>query len=110
MSFEGLQERLAALQETTAQLKGFIDRLANLKFQPGSVPLGAEEENSVSGELSAEIGQTLRTGLEEQELLLEEVRYVRPDGHQKSRLQDEVERVGKELARYVFLPRTSSRP
>lgn len=100
MSFEGLQERLAALQETTSQLKGLIDRLATLKFQPGSVPLGAEEENSVSGELSAEIGQTLRGGLEDQELLLEEVKYVRPEGQDKTRLQDDVERVGKELIRY----------
>lgn len=103
MSFEGLQERLSALQETTTQLRELVDRLANLKFQPGSVPVGADEESSVSGELSAEIGQILRSGLEEHELLQEEVRYVRPDGHEKTRLQDGVERLGKELVRYAHL-------
>ncbi|KND95098.1 hypothetical protein TOPH_00136 [Tolypocladium ophioglossoides CBS 100239] len=98
MSLEGLQERLTALQETTTQLRDLIDRLANLEFQPGAVPLGTEEESSVSGELSAEIGQILRSGLEEQELLREEVRYVRPEGHDKARLQDGVDRLGGELA------------
>lgn len=97
MSFEGLQERLAALQETTSQLKDLIDRLANLRFQRGSVPLGTEEESSVSGELSAEIGQILRTGLEDQELLQEEAKYLRSEGHDKTRLKDAIERVGKEL-------------
>ncbi len=100
MSFEGLQERLAALQETTSQVKELIDRLAELKFQPGSVPLGADEENSVSGELSAEIGQILRAGLEDQELLQEEIKYLRPEGHDKERLKDGVARVGSEFARY----------
>lgn len=99
MSLEGLQERLTALQETTTQLRDLIDRLANLKFQPGAVPLGTDEESSVSGELSAEIGQILRSGLEEQELLREEVRYLRPEGHDKARLQDGVDRVGGDLAR-----------
>ncbi|POR33246.1 Uncharacterized protein TPAR_06556 [Tolypocladium paradoxum] len=98
MSLEGLHERLTALQETTTQLRDLIDRLANLKFQPGAVPLGTEEESSVSGELSAEIGQILRSGLEEQELLREEAKYVRPEGHDKARLQDGVDRVGGELA------------
>ena len=102
MSFEGLQERLAALQETTSQVRELIDRLAELKFQPGSVPLGADEEDSVSGELNAEIGQLLRSGLEDQELLQEEVKYLRPEGHDKERLQDSVSRVGHELSRYVL--------
>lgn len=102
MSFEGLQERLVALQETTTQIKELIDRLAELEFQPGSVPLGADEEDSVSGELSAEIGQLLRSGLEDQELLQEEIKYLRPDGHEKERLQDGVARVGRELSRYVL--------
>lgn len=99
MSFEGLQERLAALQETTASLKELIDRLAGLKFQPGSVPLDTSEEGSVSGELSVEIGQLLRDGEEEKELLGEEVEYLRHDGHEKSRLREGVERQGQELQR-----------
>lgn len=99
MSFEGLQERLTALQETTSQLKELIDRLGALKFAPGSVPLTTDEEGSVSGELSAEITQLLRDGEEEQELLVEEVEYVRGDEHDKTRLRDSVEKLGKELVR-----------
>ncbi|UKZ55027.1 hypothetical protein TrVGV298_008843 [Trichoderma virens] len=100
MSLEGLQERLAALQETTAQLRELIDRLANVEFEPGSVPLTIEEEGSVSGELSAEAGLMLRTGLEDQQLLCEEAKYLRRGGHEKERLEDGIERVGSELASY----------
>ncbi|KAJ6446044.1 Sec20 domain-containingprotein [Purpureocillium lavendulum] len=100
MSLEGLQERLTALQETTSQLRDLIDRLANLKYQPGAVPLGTNEEDSPSGELSAEIGQLLRGGLEEQELLREEAKFARPEGHDKLRLTEGVERLGGELASY----------
>ncbi|KAF5654277.1 transporter membrane glycoprotein Sec20 [Fusarium sp. NRRL 25303] len=98
MSFEGLQERLTALQETTTQLKELIDRLATLKFQPGSVPLTTDEESSESGELSAEITSTLRDGEEEQELLQEEVEFLRVAEHDKDRLKESVEKIGKELA------------
>ncbi|KAK1690655.1 hypothetical protein BDP55DRAFT_724271 [Colletotrichum godetiae] len=104
MSFEGLQERLTALQETTTQLKELIDRLQNLKFQPGSVPLGGtDEENSVSAELSSEISQILREEEDELELLGEEVEDLR-DGrpgseveHTKLRLKDGVERLKQEI-------------
>lgn len=99
MSFQSLQERLAALQETTSQLKELIDRLADLKFQPGSVPLDASEEGSVSGELSAEIGNLLRDGDDERELLQEEVEFLRHED--KARLRDGVERQGQELDRSV---------
>ncbi|KAF5616560.1 transport membrane glycoprotein Sec20 [Fusarium sp. NRRL 52700] len=98
MSFEGLQERLTALQETTTQLKELIDRLATLKFQPGSVPLTTDEESSESGELSAEITNTLRDGEEEHELLQEEVEFLRGAEHDKDRLKESVEKIGKELA------------
>ncbi|KAG7421600.1 Protein transport protein SEC20 [Fusarium oxysporum f. sp. rapae] len=97
MSFEGLQERLTALQETTTQLKELIDRLATLKFQPGSVPLTTDEESSESGELSAEITSTLRDGEEEHELLQEEVEFLRGAEHDKDRLKESVEKIGKEL-------------
>ncbi|KAL7946355.1 hypothetical protein V8C42DRAFT_320350 [Trichoderma barbatum] len=100
MSLEGLQERLAALQETTAQLRELIDRLSNVEFEPGSVPLNIEEEGSVSGELSAEAGLMLKTGLEDQQLLFEEAKYLRRGGHEKERLEDGIERVGSELASY----------
>ena len=98
-SFESLQERLATLQETTGQLQGLIERLATIKFQPGSVPLSAtpslsmnmtssisslgsivsgeddaeEVDPNVATELSAEINQILREEDEELELLREEV-------------------------------------
>ncbi|KAG5956940.1 hypothetical protein E4U57_002136 [Claviceps arundinis] len=99
MSLRDLDERLTALQETTTQLRELIDRLAKLDFQPGAgLPLDMDDESSVSGELSAEIGQILRNGLEEQELLTEEVQFVRPEGAEKMRLREGVERLGSELA------------
>ncbi|KAG6056721.1 hypothetical protein E4U17_001998 [Claviceps sp. LM77 group G4] len=99
MSLRGLDERLTALQETTTQLRELIDRLAKLDFQPGAgLPLDTDDESSVSGELSAEIGQILRNGLEEQELLTEEVQFARPEGAEKMRLREGVERLGSELA------------
>ncbi len=97
MSFEGLQERLTALQHTTSQLRELIDRLANINFQPGSVPLDTSEEGSVSGELATEIGSLLRDGEDEKELLLEEVEYLRHK--EKTRLREGVERQGHELER-----------
>lgn len=103
MSFEGLQERLTALQETTTQLQELIDRLATLKFQPGSVPLTTDEESSESGELSAEITSTLREGEEEYELLQEEVEFLRGQEHDKERLKEGVAKIGKELDRYDLL-------
>ncbi|KAG5959451.1 hypothetical protein E4U58_004973 [Claviceps cyperi] len=99
MSLRGLDERLTALQETTTQLRELIDRLAKLDFQPGAgLPLDMDDESSVSGELSAEIGQILRNGLEEQELLMEGIQFVRPEGAEKMRLREGVERLGSELA------------
>jgi len=100
MSLRGLEERLTALQETTTQLRELIDRLAKLEFSPGAVPLDTDDESSVSGELSAEIGQILRNGLDEQELLTEEVNFVRPEGVEKTRLREGIERLGAELVRY----------
>ncbi|KAF6835155.1 protein transport membrane glycoprotein [Colletotrichum musicola] len=103
MSFEGLQERLTALQETTTQLKELIDRLQNLKFQPGSVPLGADDDSTVSAELGSEISQILREEEEELELLEEEVEDVRTGRpgseaeHTRTRLKDGLGRLRQEL-------------
>lgn len=105
MSFEALHERLTALQETTSQLQELIDRLANLKFQPGSVPLGNDDENNVAAELSAEINQILREEEEDLELLQEEVtdlRSGRPGSeaeHNKARLKAGATRLDGELKR-----------
>ncbi|KAK4136353.1 hypothetical protein BT67DRAFT_460531 [Trichocladium antarcticum] len=102
-SFEMLHERLAALQETTAQLRELIDRLANIKFQPGSVPLNTSDEDNVAAELGAEINQVLREEEEDLELLHEEItdlRSGRPGSdaeHRKARLKEGAHRLNAEL-------------
>lgn len=116
-SFESLQERLAALQETTAQLKTLIDRLADLKFQPGSVPLHSptadddEQPPNVATELAAEINQILRDEDDELELLREEITDLRAGGrpgsdaeHRKQRLREGVKQLETELKAYVVPP------
>ncbi|KAL1884242.1 hypothetical protein VTK73DRAFT_3226 [Phialemonium thermophilum] len=110
MSFETLQERLSVLQETTSQLKELIDRLANLKFEPGSVPLGTSsvggddgESDGVAGELSVEINQTLREEEDDLEALREEITDLRVGRtgsgteHDKARLKDGVSKLEREL-------------
>jgi protein transport protein SEC20 len=102
-TFESLQERLAALQETTSQLRELIDRLANIKFQPGSVPLSSSDEDNVATELATEISQTLREEEEDLELLQEEIidlRSGRPGSeaeHRKTRLKEGAHRLHTEL-------------
>ncbi|KAL1844274.1 hypothetical protein VTJ49DRAFT_2331 [Mycothermus thermophilus] len=96
-TFESLHERLSTLQETASQLRELIDRLANLRFEPGSVPLpadGTDSSDNVATELSAEIAQTLRDEEDDLELLREEVADLPParpgsDAEQrKTRLRD----------------------
>lgn len=106
MSFDALQERLTALQETTAQVKELINRLATLNFQPGSVPLDNNDEN-VATELSGEINQVLREEEEDLELLVEELVDLRggKDGSEaarrKERLREGVERLEGDIKRYA---------
>lgn len=110
MSFDALQERLAALQETTAQVKQLIDRLATLNFQPGSVPLlpnnNDDDEENVATELSAEINQVLREEEEDLELLVEELADLRGGkegsaaARRKERLREGVERLEGDVKRY----------
>ncbi|KAI0815716.1 Sec20-domain-containing protein [Xylaria sp. FL0064] len=101
--FTDLQDRLNVLQDATEQLKELIDRLANFDFQPGSVPLGAADDDNVGSELSSEINQILREQEEELELLQEEIIDIcpaRPGSavqHDKDRLKDGAERLGQEL-------------
>ncbi|KAK1774973.1 Sec20-domain-containing protein [Copromyces sp. CBS 386.78] len=113
-SFESLQERLTALQETTGQLKELIERLATLKFEPGSVPLSNSisslanaaadgNTNNEAADLSAEISQVLREEEEDLELLQEEItdlRSGRPGSeaeHKKTRLKEGAQRLAVEL-------------
>ncbi|KAI2616590.1 Sec20-domain-containing protein [Hypoxylon sp. NC1633] len=101
--FADLQERLTVLQDATDQLKDLIDRLANFDFQPGSVPLGANDDENVGTELGAEINQILRDQEEELELLQEEITDIRPGKpvtelhHDKNRLKDGATRLEHEL-------------
>lgn len=105
--FIDLQDRLALLQDATNQLKVLIDRLANFKFQPGSVPLGASDDDNVGSELSSEINQILREQEEELELLHEEIIDIHPGKpggglqHDKDRLKDGATRLEEELQKYV---------
>ena len=107
MSFEALQERLVALQETTGQLRELIDKLANLKYEPGSLPLTTDDDSSAAAELSAEINQVLREEEEDLDLLREEIidiRSGRPGSeaeHNKARLKDGASRLEQELREYA---------
>jgi protein transport protein SEC20 len=102
MSFQSLSERLTALQESNAQLKELIERLATIKFQPGSIPLENEEGN-VMTELTSDIHQTLKDQDEDLELLQEDVHDLDSGRHsselelQKDRLDQAVKRAIKEL-------------
>lgn len=107
--FTDLQDRLNVLQDATNQLKELIHRLANFDFQPGSVPLGAADDDNVGSELSSEINQILREQEEELELLREEIIDIRPGRpgnalqHDMDRLKDGAERLEQELQLYVAL-------
>jgi protein transport protein SEC20 len=104
MSFEVVSERLKALQESNIQLKDLIDRLANLKFQPGSIPLEEEEDNA-KAELTAEIHQIIKDQEEDLEVLQEDVidldfgRSDRETHQQKLLLDRTVKKTLEELKR-----------
>ena len=108
MSFELISERLKALQESNTQLKELINRLATINFQPGSVPLGGDDEDNVMQELAAEIHQLIREEDEDFELLNEEIEEL-DEGkrgsemeQQKAELKGAVMRGMRELKLYVF--------
>ncbi|KIN04049.1 hypothetical protein OIDMADRAFT_194209 [Oidiodendron maius Zn] len=107
MSFEIVSERLKALQESNVQLKDLIDRLANLKFQPGSIPLDEEEENA-KAELTAEIHQIIKDQEEDLDTLQEDVidlDFGRSDGEtlqQKALLDRAVKKALEELKSLIL--------
>jgi protein transport protein SEC20 len=108
MSLQSLQERLTALQNTTKQVEELIHRLANIKFQPGSIPPD-DEDGDVSAELSSEIHQTLKEQAEDLELLDQDVQDL-PSGRpgsdrerDKAELSSRVTRAGQELKLYARL-------
>jgi protein transport protein SEC20 len=108
MSFQIVSERLKALQESNALLKELIDRLANLKFQPGSVPLD-DDENNVKVELTSEIHQLIKDQDEDLAILQEDVTDIevgRLGGEleqQKVLLDSGVKKAREELKAYVPL-------
>jgi protein transport protein SEC20 len=103
MSFEAVSQRLNELQETNRQLKDLIERLATIKFQPGSIPLKDEEDDSVMGELKTEIRQIIREQFEDFTVLKEDVIDLNRVRHnselqaQKAGLEQAVQRAEKEL-------------
>ncbi len=110
MSLQSLQERLTTLQNTTKLVEELVHRLANLKFQPGSIPLD-DEEGDISAELRAEIHQTLKEQAEDLELLDQEVQDL-PSGRpgsdcerDKADLRTIVTREGQELRLYARISR-----
>ena len=102
MSFQSVSERLSALQESNQQLRTLIERLATIRFQPGSVPVDNEEDN-VMGELTSEIHQMIKDQDEDFDLLREEALDLdtgRPGSeleHQKESLNGAIRRAIKEL-------------
>lgn len=120
-SFEKIQDRLTALQETTNQVKDLIQQLATIKFQPGSVPLPKSissnstslvdshdsedysDETNIATELTTEISQILREEEEELELLQEEIIDIPPSNpgtdahHKKNRLKETAQRLESEI-------------
>ncbi|KHJ34992.1 putative sec20 domain-containing protein [Erysiphe necator] len=83
MNTELFFEKSAALQESNTQVQELINRLANIEFQPGSVPLldyGGDYENNdgVLSELVAEILQMIKEQEEDLELLKEEIHDLNP--------------------------------
>ena len=107
MSFEGVSKRLNELQETNRQLKDLIERLSSLKFQPGSIPLKSEEDDSVMGELKLEIRQIIREQFDDFALLKEDVIDLNRVKHsskiqeQKAVLEQTVQRAENELKAYA---------
>jgi hypothetical protein len=99
MSFQTLSERLTALQESNAQLKELIERLATIKFQPGSIPLYNEEGNVIT-ELTSEIQQTLKDQDEDFELLQEDVCDL-DSGRQGSELEQQKDRLDQAVKRAI---------
>lgn len=80
MSFESLQKRLVALQETTNQIHVLITRLATIKFPTDTTKSEAEQDVT---ELNDEIAQSLKEQAEDLELLDQEVKDM-PDGRKGS--------------------------
>lgn len=108
MSFQSLNAKLLALEEENVQIRALVDRLANLKFQPGSVPFSDFDDN-VKEELAGEIIQTIRDQEDDLDYLMEEVldlnegRYGSELELQRDVLHQGVQRAMAELKQYVSL-------
>lgn len=101
MSFERISESLRELQESNAQLRDLIDRLATIKFQPGSLPLDNDDDNVLT-ELRTEIFDEIKEQGEKLEILnmdVEDLGDLRGEeaAEKKRRLEGRVERAAMEL-------------
>jgi len=110
LQLQSLSSRLDALAEELRTALQLSNRLAQLSFQPGSIPL--EGEGDVRTELSADIHERLKRQEEDFELLKQEVAdyagAARPSQRrenertlEKSRLHIQVARLGEDLKQYV---------
>lgn len=113
MSFETLSERLSVLQESNRQARALIDRLENINFQPGSIPLD-NDDNNVMTELASEIKQILKEQDEDFQIFEQEVaalttprRRAKELAQEKEGLVESVHRAVAELKRYASLFYTS---
>jgi protein transport protein SEC20 len=84
---QALEVRLATLHDTHKSTVQLINRLSNLKFQPGSLPL-AEDEGNVRNELTTEIHDNLKKEDDELEILRQEVQESAYTNHSTSSSRD----------------------
>lgn len=105
MSIHNFPEKLKALQESNTQVHELIDRLANIEFQPGSVPLSDslgvynndnDGDDGVLSELVAEILQMIKEQEEDLELLHEEIHDLNP-GRSDVQLISQQERLAAQV-------------
>jgi protein transport protein SEC20 len=96
-----LEERLNVLHEAHRVTLQLINRLANLKFQPGSLSLDNEEGN-IRTELTTEIHENLKKEDEELEILKQEVQdTAESSARRDARKEQEQKRLTVQVARIV---------
>jgi protein transport protein SEC20 len=96
---QSLEDRLNVLHETHKTTLQLISRLANIKFQPGSISLDTEAGN-VRQELTAEIHENLKKEDEELEILKQEVQDTTESSSRRDpRREQEQTRLSVHVAR-----------
>lgn len=97
-----LSSRLSSLSDQNGTTVQLIERLSDLKFQPGSTPLEGGD-GDVRVELSSEIHENLKQQEEELELLRQEAeelgRGVQGKGRGSSQRDRDRSRIGNQVAK-----------